>query len=101
MAHRDTRRDKKERPAGSNRSEFGRWFEITQLAQNSTRPLDALDIRMFAAMIKKNKLTGVSSLWTAHNIGVNSSGVAGVTAADRKVHVYRGIETKIDKAPAP
>jgi hypothetical protein len=49
---------------------------IPQVAQGSTRPLDAIDTRLFAAMIKKNKLTGVSSLWTAHNIGVNASGVA-------------------------
>lgn len=38
--------------------------------------IDALDDRLFAAMIRKNKITGVSSLWTAHNIEVNSSGVA-------------------------
>ena len=35
-----------------------------------------LDDRLFAAMIRKNKITGVSSLWTAHNIEVNTSGVA-------------------------
>src|SRR5260221_4902965 len=52
---------------------------VPQVAQGSVRPLDALDVRLFAAMIKKNKLTGVSSLWTAHNIGVDSTGVAGAT----------------------
>ena len=30
--------------------------------------LDALDDRLFAAQIRKNKITGNSSLWTAHNI---------------------------------
>jgi hypothetical protein len=55
-------------------------FPIDQPAQGSAIPLDAIDDRLFAAMIKKNKLTGVSSLWTAHNIGVLSTGVASATA---------------------
>jgi hypothetical protein len=60
------------------------FFPRDQVAAGSTQPLDALDDRLFAAMIKKNKLTGVSSLWTAHNISVNSSGVAtGVSFGDR------------------
>jgi hypothetical protein len=54
------------------------YFPIAQVAQGSVRPLDALDDRLFAAMIEKNKLTGISSLWTAHNIRVNSTGVGGV-----------------------
>ncbi len=41
-----------------------------------TRTLDGLDDRLFAAQLKKNKLTGIASLWTAHAISVNSSGVA-------------------------
>ncbi len=49
---------------------------ITQTVKGSSRKLDALEDRLYAAMIKKNKLTGVTSLWTAHNIEVNSSGVA-------------------------
>jgi hypothetical protein len=49
---------------------------IPQAAQGSVRPLDALDIRLYAAMIKKNKLTGMSSLWTAHNIAVFADGAA-------------------------
>jgi hypothetical protein len=49
-------------------------FPIPQVAQGSTAPLDALDDRLFAAMIKRNKLTGVSSLWTAHNIRVDATG---------------------------
>jgi hypothetical protein len=40
-----------------------------------TSRLDGLDDRFFAAMIKKNKITGVSTLWTTHNIQVNTSGV--------------------------
>ncbi len=37
-------------------------------------PIDQLDTRLFAAAIYKNKLTGTSSLWTAHAIGVDQSG---------------------------
>ncbi len=37
-------------------------------------PIDQLDTRLFAAAIYKNKLTGVSSLWTAHAIGVDQAG---------------------------
>ncbi|HEU0040106.1 MAG TPA: hypothetical protein VFR76_12615, partial [Verrucomicrobiae bacterium] len=53
-------------------------FPISQDHKGRTgRPknLDALDDRLFAAHIKKNKLSGSSSLWTAHNIEVNTSGV--------------------------
>lgn len=42
----------------------------------SSNVLDGLDDRLFAASIFKNKVTGTLSLWTAHNIQVNSSGVA-------------------------
>ena len=42
-----------------------------------TITLDALDDRLLAAAVHKNRLTGVSSLWTAHTIKVNSSGVGG------------------------
>jgi hypothetical protein len=52
------------------------FFPINQAAQGSNLPLDAIDDRLFAAMIKKNKLTGISSLWTAHNVRVNSLGVS-------------------------
>ncbi len=57
---------------------------ITQTVKGSTasRKLDALEDRLYAAMIKKNKLTGVTSLWTSHNIEVNSSGV-GTTGGGR------------------
>jgi hypothetical protein len=45
-------------------------------------PLDALDDRLFAARIGINRLTGDRSLWTAHNILVDSTGV-GTTGGDR------------------
>ncbi len=53
-------------------------FPIPQVVKGSAnnRRLDALDDRLFAASIHKNKITGATSLWTAHNIGVNASGVA-------------------------
>lgn len=36
---------------------------------------DTLDDRLFAAKLCKNRLTGVTTLWTAHNFEVNASGV--------------------------
>ena len=39
-------------------------------------PLDGLDDRLFVAHVRRNKLTGASSLWTAHNIEVDDTGVA-------------------------
>lgn len=44
-------------------------------AQGSSNQLDALDDRLFQAMIGRDS-NGDLSLWTAHNIEVNSSGVA-------------------------
>ena len=43
----------------------------------TTGSVDSLDDRMFYTRIYKNQTTGVRSLWTAHNIGVDASGVAG------------------------
>jgi hypothetical protein len=43
-------------------------------APGSPMPIDPLDTRLFAAEIRKNKITGKSSLWTAHVIGVNQAG---------------------------
>jgi hypothetical protein len=53
-------------------------FPIVQVVKGSAsnRGLDALDDRLFAATIHRNKITGVASLWTAQNIQVDSSGVA-------------------------
>jgi len=44
-------------------------------AQGSAHRLDALDDRLFEAMVARDR-NGDLSLWTAHNIEVNSSGVA-------------------------
>ncbi|WP_132056159.1 T9SS type A sorting domain-containing protein [Pseudocnuella soli] len=43
-------------------------------AIGSPMPIDALDGRLLVANIHKNKITGTSSLWTAHAIGVNRAG---------------------------
>jgi uncharacterized repeat protein (TIGR01451 family) len=48
---------------------------IAQVQPSPSRTLDGLDSRLFAAMIHANKITGARTLWTAHNIEVNSSGV--------------------------
>lgn len=50
-------------------------FPINQVQPAPGPTLDALDDRLFAAAIHKNKITGAKTLWTAHNIEVNSSGV--------------------------
>jgi uncharacterized repeat protein (TIGR01451 family) len=47
---------------------------IAQVQPTPGKTLDALDARLFAAMIHVNKITGARSLWTAHNIQVDSSG---------------------------
>ena len=48
---------------------------INQPALGTTGNLNPFDDRLFGAMAMKNKITGVVSLWTAHNIEVNTSGV--------------------------
>jgi hypothetical protein len=48
------------------------------LGSAPNRRLDSLDDRLFAAAVHKNRTTGASSLWTAHNIEVNSSGAGTV-----------------------
>ena len=52
------------------------YFPLDVPAQGSTNALDALDDRLFEAMIARRP-DGALSLWTAHNIRVNSSGVGG------------------------
>jgi hypothetical protein len=47
-------------------------------AQGTSTLLDALDDRLFEAMIARDP-SGALSLWTAHNIAVNSSGLGGST----------------------
>jgi PKD repeat protein len=53
-------------------------YPISQVHRGNTlnNNLDALDDRLFGASIYKNKITGTSSLWTAHNIQVDTSGTA-------------------------
>lgn len=69
--------DKKNKPrlALENMIKVEPW---NQARDNSSpgglAPIDQLDTRLFAAAIYKNKLTGTSSLWTAHAIGVDQSG---------------------------
>ncbi len=53
-------------------------YPIDQVASGSTLPLDAIDERLFAASIHTNAITGAKTLWTAHSIEVNSSGVGTV-----------------------
>jgi PKD repeat protein len=53
-------------------------YPISQVHRGNTLSdnLDALDDRLFGASIYRNKITGTSSLWTAHNIQVDTSGTA-------------------------
>jgi hypothetical protein len=67
------------------------FLPVDQVALGSTRPLDAIDDRLFAAMTKKNKITGVSSLWTAHNIRVDGNGV-GSSTGDRNASRWYQID---------
>ena len=53
-------------------------FPIAQ-PQPAGPALDALDDRTFAGAIHRDKITNAVSLWTAHNIQVNSSGVGSNT----------------------
>lgn len=43
---------------------------------SGSAPLEALDDRLFSAAIFKDKVSGVSSLWTAHNMEVDFTGAA-------------------------
>jgi uncharacterized repeat protein (TIGR01451 family) len=49
---------------------------IAQVQPSPSRTLDGLDERLLAAMIHANKITGARTLWTAHNIQVDESGIA-------------------------
>lgn len=48
---------------------------MPQVSKGSSVPLDAIDDRLFAAEIRRNKNSGLVSLWTAHTIEVTSGGV--------------------------
>jgi hypothetical protein len=51
-------------------------YPIGVPAQGTSSSLDALDDRLFAAMIAKDPVTGSPRLWTAHNIEVSAAGDA-------------------------
>ncbi len=55
----------------------------------ANRRLDGLDDRLFAAHVMKNKITGVTTLWSAHTALVNSSGVASGTMNRNAVRWYQ------------
>jgi hypothetical protein len=50
-------------------------FPIDQVQPSPGPALDGIDDRLFAASIHTNAITGAKTLWTAHNIQVNSAGV--------------------------
>jgi PKD repeat protein len=55
---------------------------IPQPSKSATKNLDSLGSRLFAAAIHRNKIAGTTSLWTAHNILVDNTGV-GTGSGDR------------------
>ena len=59
-------------------------FPLSQVSSGAAQNMDANDDRLFAAMVRKNKITGASSLWTAHAIAVTSAGVAATSGAGRR-----------------
>lgn len=69
--------DKKNKPVLVSNLNYGVEpynFPRDNSSPGGLSPIDQLDCRLFAAAIYKNKLTGTSSLWTAHAIGVDQSG---------------------------
>jgi hypothetical protein len=48
---------------------------IPQVALGSSGPLDTIDDRLFYVQLHRDRFAGVTSLWAAHNIEVNTSGV--------------------------
>jgi Secretion system C-terminal sorting domain len=57
---------------------------LTQVSSGAAQNMDANDDRLFAAAVIKNKITGASSLWTAHAIAVTTAGVAATTGTGRR-----------------
>lgn len=49
---------------------------LEQVAKGSLNPLDGGDDRLLNVQMVKNKLTGANTIWTAHNVTVNETGVA-------------------------
>jgi K319-like protein len=58
---------------------------FTQPANSSTTNLDVLTLRLFAASIHKNKLTGVTSLWTAHSVETDDTCTPSESAPNRRI----------------
>src|SRR5882672_4258496 len=78
-------------------------FPLLQVVKGSAsnHRLDGLDDRLFAATIHKNKITGTTNLWTAQNIGVNSSGVSSTHANNNNRNGSRWYEiTNLDGTPS-
>lgn len=57
----------------------------SQQASGSTTALDSSDVRLFAASIHKNKLTGATSLWTAQSLEVTNACVRSTSGATRRI----------------
>ncbi len=56
-----------------------------QQASGSTTGIDPADSRLFMASIHKNRLTGVSSLWTALSLETNTSCVGSGSGSTRRI----------------
>lgn len=70
---------------------------LPQTALGSTKPLDGLDNRLYAAQIFTNKITGAKSLWTANASAADATG-ATTGANDRNVSRWYEI-TNLTSAP--
>ena len=57
---------------------------LLQVASGSTTSLDTSDDRLYMASIHKNKITGVSTLWTAHSIAVTTACIGASTGSNRR-----------------
>jgi hypothetical protein len=57
---------------------------LAQIVRGSSTGLDPSDDRLFIASIRKNKITGATTLWTAHNIAVDAACVASAAGAGRR-----------------
>src|SRR3989442_403334 len=57
---------------------------LKQPACGSTTNIDTSDDRLFMASIHRNKITGAATLWTAHNIAVNTSCVGAGNGGGRR-----------------
>ena len=60
-----------------------------QPAFGTTGSLDAIDDRLFYVMAHKDRFTGATSLWAAHNIEVNASGVGNASGNRNGMRWYQ------------